>query len=58
MRIDGLYYLHDTLQDLLEDIFENKKPCEVDPAKLKDGESLETNMVSSISNHYFKNKIG
>ena len=49
MKLDGLYYLYDTLQVLLDDIFENKKSCEVDPTKLKDGESLETNMVCVLS---------
>ncbi|XP_071798540.1 ras GTPase-activating protein 3-like [Asterias amurensis] len=44
MRMDGLHYLYDTLRDLLENIYEEKKPCEIDPSKLKDNESLETNL--------------
>ena len=46
MRMDGLHYLYDTLRDLLENIYDEHKPCEIDPSKLREGESLETNLVS------------
>ncbi|XP_022102005.1 ras GTPase-activating protein 3-like isoform X1 [Acanthaster planci] len=44
MRMEGLHYLYDTLRDLLESIYDERKPCEIDPSKLKDGDSLDTNL--------------
>uniref|UniRef100_A0A3Q2L954 RAS p21 protein activator 3 n=1 Tax=Equus caballus TaxID=9796 RepID=A0A3Q2L954_HORSE len=44
MKLAGMQYLHVTLKPTIEEICQSHKPCEIDPVKLKDGESLESNM--------------
>uniref|UniRef100_A0A8C2Y193 RAS p21 protein activator 3 n=1 Tax=Capra hircus TaxID=9925 RepID=A0A8C2Y193_CAPHI len=44
MKLAGMQYLHVTLKPAIEEICQSHKPCEIDPVRLKDGESLESNM--------------
>ncbi|XP_046555500.1 ras GTPase-activating protein 3-like [Haliotis rubra] len=44
MKLVGLPYLHDTLKTIIDQIFEERKLCEVDPARMKEGASLEENL--------------
>lgn len=44
MKIVGIRYLHDTLKDCIETVINENKICEIDPTKIKENESLETNM--------------
>ncbi|KAJ7381585.1 Ras GTPase-activating protein 2, partial [Desmophyllum pertusum] len=45
MKHAGMYYLHDTIKCLVDEIFDDHKRCEIDPAKLREGESLEANLI-------------
>uniref|UniRef100_A0A8D1DRI8 Ras GTPase-activating protein 3 n=1 Tax=Sus scrofa TaxID=9823 RepID=A0A8D1DRI8_PIG len=44
MKLAGMHYLHVTLKPTIEEICQGHKSCEIDPVRLKDGESLESNM--------------
>ncbi|XP_030766634.1 GTPase-activating protein isoform X2 [Sitophilus oryzae] len=44
MRLIGLQYLHKTLRPTLELIFSEKKPCEIDPTRVKDPNTIQTNL--------------
>ncbi|ELR45453.1 Ras GTPase-activating protein 3, partial [Bos mutus] len=44
MKLAGMQYLHVTLKPTIEEICQSHKSCEIDPVRLKDGESLESNM--------------
>ncbi|EAT48915.1 AAEL000093-PA [Aedes aegypti] len=46
MRLSGLHYLHNTLRPIVEEIFADKKPCEIDPARVKDKSMIDTNLVN------------
>ncbi|XP_062712652.1 GTPase-activating protein [Aedes albopictus] len=46
MRLSGLHYLHNTLRPIVEEIFADKKPCEIDPARVKDKGQIDTNLVN------------
>lgn len=46
MRLAGLRYLHTTLRPTLDMVFQEKKPCEIDPAKVKDLNQVEQNLVN------------
>ncbi|XP_011687807.1 PREDICTED: ras GTPase-activating protein 3 isoform X2 [Wasmannia auropunctata] len=46
MRLAGLRYLHSTLRPAMEQVFLEKKPCEIDPARVKDGNTIETNLTN------------
>lgn len=43
MRLAGLRYLHETLRGPLEKIFLERKPCEIDPTRVKDTNTIRTN---------------
>ncbi|XP_044288643.1 ras GTPase-activating protein 2 isoform X2 [Varanus komodoensis] len=43
MKIVGKHYLKVTLKPILDEICENPKPCEIDPVKLKEADSVEIN---------------
>ncbi|KAJ8783237.1 hypothetical protein J1605_009320 [Eschrichtius robustus] len=45
MKLAGMHYLHVTLKPTIEEICQSHKSCEIDPVRLKDGESLESNTV-------------
>lgn len=44
MKLAGHHYLQDTLKATIDQIVTERKPCEICPDKLKDGENLENNM--------------
>ncbi|XP_058130548.1 GTPase-activating protein [Anopheles ziemanni] len=44
MRLSGLHYLHATLRPIVEEIFAEKKPCEIDPTRVKDVGAIEGNL--------------
>lgn len=44
MRLSGLHYLHQTLRPVLSQIVTEKKPCEIDPSKVKDRSAVDTNL--------------
>ncbi|KYN17219.1 Ras GTPase-activating protein 3 [Trachymyrmex cornetzi] len=46
MRLAGLHYLHSTLRPAMEQVFLEKKPCEIDPTRVKDGNTIETNLTN------------
>jgi len=45
MKLVGLRYLHDTLKRFVDAVIDDHKSCEIDPSKIRDGESLETNQI-------------
>ncbi|KXJ20396.1 Ras GTPase-activating protein 3 [Exaiptasia diaphana] len=46
MKHAGMQYLHDTIKHLVDEIFEERKSCEIDPSRLRDGQSLEANLAN------------
>lgn len=46
MRLSGLHYLHATLRPIIELIINERKPCEIDPTRVKDAATVETNLVN------------
>lgn len=44
MRLAGLHYLHSTLRPAMEQVFSEKKPCEIDPTRIKDANTIQTNL--------------
>ena len=56
MRLAGLHYLHSTLRPAMEQVFLEKKSCEIDPTRVKDANTIQTNLtnlkVSKKTNYY------
>ncbi|XP_017875517.1 GTPase-activating protein isoform X2 [Ceratina calcarata] len=46
MRLAGLHYLHSTLRPAMEQVFSEKKPCEIDPSRVKDANTIQTNLTN------------
>ncbi|GAB6021126.1 hypothetical protein CHUAL_003760 [Chamberlinius hualienensis] len=46
MKLAGHHYLQDTLKSIIDQIFLEHKPCEIDPCKLKDNENIDANMAN------------
>ncbi|KAM0737280.1 Ras GTPase-activating protein 3 [Formica fusca] len=46
MRLAGLHYLHSTLRPAMEQVFLEKKQCEIDPTRVKDGNTIQTNLAN------------
>lgn len=46
MRLIGLQYLHKTLRPTLELIFNEKKPCEIDPTRVRDPNVIAANLAN------------
>jgi hypothetical protein len=46
MKLAGLHYLHNTLRSSLDLVFLEHKPCEIDPARVKDPAVIETNLAN------------
>lgn len=44
MKLSGLHYLHNTLRPILDEIIQEKKPCEIDPTKVKDQNQIASNL--------------
>ncbi|CAL8351075.1 unnamed protein product [Merluccius merluccius] len=43
MKLAGMHYLQVTLKPIIDEICTDHKPCEIDPVRLKESESLDTN---------------
>lgn len=48
MKLVGLTYLKSTLKPTLDLIFSEKKSCEIDPTKVKDPSTVESNLAILI----------
>lgn len=46
MRLAGLHYLHSTLRPAMEQVFMEKKPCEIDPTRVKDANTIQANLAN------------
>lgn len=46
MRLSGLHYLHNTLRPIVDEIFAERKPCEIDPARVKDKSVIDSNLIN------------
>ncbi|KAJ8979368.1 hypothetical protein NQ317_002957 [Molorchus minor] len=46
MRLIGLQYLHKTLRPTLELIFTERKPCEIDPTRVRDANTIAANLAN------------
>lgn len=46
MRLSGLHYLHSTLRPIVDAILTEKKPCEIDPTRVKDKSMVENNLIN------------
>lgn len=46
MRLHGLHYLHSTLRPIVESILIEKKPCEIDPTRVKDKSMVDVNLIN------------
>lgn len=46
MRLAGLHYLHCTLRPAMEQVFLERKPCEIDPTRVKDANTIQTNLAN------------
>lgn len=46
MKLAGLHYLHNTLRSSLDLVFRERKPCEIDPARVRDPAMIETNLTN------------
>nr|AJE26302.1 Ras GTPase-activating protein [Microdera dzhungarica] len=44
MRLIGLQYLHKTLRPTIELIFNERKPCEIDPTRVRDANTVQSNL--------------
>lgn len=54
MKLMGQSYLQRTLQCCIDEIFDGRRPCEIDPSRLTDGENLDINMANLL---FFVEKI-
>lgn len=46
MKLVGHHYLRATLKPTLDLVLRERKPCEIDPTKMQQGESRETNLAN------------
>ncbi|EDO43446.1 predicted protein [Nematostella vectensis] len=46
MKHAGMQYLHETIKTLVDEIYEERKCCEIDPSRLRDGDSLPQNLAN------------
>ncbi|XP_066601129.1 ras GTPase-activating protein 3 isoform X2 [Prorops nasuta] len=46
MRLAGLHYLHSTLRPAMEQVFLERKPCEIDPTRVKDANTIQNNLAN------------
>ncbi|KAL5476310.1 hypothetical protein EMCRGX_G026236 [Ephydatia muelleri] len=54
MKLVGQEYLQRTLQCCIDEIFDSKRNCEIDPSKLTDADHLDVNMANLL---FFVEKI-
>ncbi|KAI4464411.1 ras gtpase-activating protein [Holotrichia oblita] len=46
MRLIGLQYLHKTLRPTIDLVFNERKPCEIDPARVNDPNTIQSNLAN------------
>lgn len=46
MKLIGLQYLHKTLRPTIDLVFNEKKPCEIDPTRVRDPNTISTNLAN------------
>lgn len=46
MRLAGQHYLANTLRRNIEAILEERKPCEIDPTRVRQPADIETNLAN------------
>ncbi|XP_034947168.1 ras GTPase-activating protein 3 [Chelonus insularis] len=46
MRLAGLHYLHSTLRPAIDQVILEKKPCEIDPTRVRDATTIQTNLAN------------
>ena len=46
MKLVGLHYLHNTLRPTLDLVFQEHKPCEIDPTRVEDPSQVQTNLIN------------
>lgn len=46
MRLSGLHYLHATLKPIVDAIVTDRKPCEIDPTRVKDMSTVDANLIN------------
>lgn len=46
MKLAGLRYLHTTLRPAMNQVFQERKPCEIDPTRVRDSNAIETNLAN------------
>ncbi|XP_017777247.1 PREDICTED: GTPase-activating protein isoform X2 [Nicrophorus vespilloides] len=44
MKMIGIQYLHKTLRPTIEQVFLEKKPCEIDPTRVRDATTIQANL--------------
>lgn len=44
MKLSGSQYLHATLRPIVDEIVAEKRPCEIDPARVKDKSQIDANL--------------
>lgn len=52
MHISGMRYLHETLRPPLERLLAERRPCEIDPARVKDTTVISHNLANLKVNFY------
>lgn len=50
MKLIGSQYLHETLRYVIHRVIRDRKDCEIDPSRVKEGHSLEEN-TSNLTNY-------
>uniref|UniRef100_T1IVH0 Ras GTPase-activating protein 3 n=1 Tax=Strigamia maritima TaxID=126957 RepID=T1IVH0_STRMM len=43
MRLAGLHYLHETLKGTLDQVLNERKCCEIDPTRIREGDNIDVN---------------
>lgn len=51
MHISGMRYLHETLRPPLERLLAERRPCEIDPARVKDTTVISHNLANLKVNY-------
>lgn len=46
MKLAGLRYLHKTLRPAMDLVFLERKPCEIDPTRVRDSNAIEQNLAN------------
>nr|CAD7418113.1 unnamed protein product [Timema poppensis] len=44
MKLAGIHYLHNTLRGPLDLVFQERKPCEIDPTRVRDPNTIQDNL--------------